>query len=80
MKILVAHRQKEVADQVYKILQYTNPYVRFFTSGLDALMLAKREEFDLIVCGTDLPVVTGFGLVLETIINLIRFCFLFSLN
>lgn len=63
MKILVVHRQKEVVDQIRKTLSHTAPYIRFFTSGLDGLLQAKVQEYDLIVCGTDLPVITGFELV-----------------
>ncbi|MBX2964567.1 MAG: response regulator [Cyclobacteriaceae bacterium] len=63
MKILVVHRQKEVVDQVRQALSSTEPYIRFFTSGLDGLLQAKIQEFDLIVCGTDLPVITGIELV-----------------
>jgi DNA-binding response OmpR family regulator len=63
MKVLVVHRQKEVADQVRQALSSTDPYIRFFSSGLDGLLQAKVQEFDLIVCGTDLPVITGFELV-----------------
>lgn len=63
MKVLVVHRQKEVADQVRLALSSTEPYIRFFQSGLDGLLQAKVQEFDLIVCGTDLPVITGFELV-----------------
>ncbi|MBX2964842.1 MAG: response regulator [Cyclobacteriaceae bacterium] len=63
MKILVVHRQKEVVDQVRQALSNTEPYIRFFTSGLDGLLQAKIQEFDLIVCGTDLPVITGIELV-----------------
>ena len=63
MKVLVVHRQKEVVDQVRLALSSTEPYIRFFQSGLDGLLQAKVQEFDLIVCGTDLPVITGFELV-----------------
>ena len=32
-------------------------------SGLDGLLTSRIENFDLIICGTDLPVVTGFELI-----------------
>ncbi|MBX2961106.1 MAG: response regulator [Cyclobacteriaceae bacterium] len=63
MKILVVHRQKEVANHVRVALSGTEPYIRYFTSGLDGLLQAKAHDFDLIVCGIDLPVITGFEMV-----------------
>lgn len=39
------------------------PVVRYFNSGLDGLHAVRVELFDLIVCGTDLPVITGFELI-----------------
>jgi CheY-like chemotaxis protein len=63
MKILVVHRQKETADLIKAVLKGINPVVRHTESGLDGLLTSRIEHFDLIICGTDLPVVTGFELV-----------------
>jgi len=64
MKILVVHRQKvEVIEQIKSVLQTNNSIIRFSDSGLDGLLAARIESFDLIICGTDLPVITGFELV-----------------
>jgi DNA-binding response OmpR family regulator len=63
MKILVVHRQKEVVDQIKSVLQKSEPFIRYSNSGLDGLLAARVENFDLIICGTDLPVITGFELV-----------------
>jgi CheY-like chemotaxis protein len=63
MKILVVHRQKMVLDQVKSVLQDNTAVVRFTDSGLDGLLTSRIESFDLIICGTDLPVITGFELV-----------------
>lgn len=63
MKILVVHRQKEVTDQIRSVLQIDNSIIRFSDSGLDGLLAARIETFDLIICSTDLPVITGFELV-----------------
>lgn len=63
MKILVVHRQKEVVDQIKSVLHKCEPFVRYSDSGLDGLLAARVENFDLIICGTDLPVITGFELV-----------------
>ena len=63
MKILVVHRQKETVSQVQSVLSGSNPVVLHTESGLDGLLTSRIEHFDLIICGTELPVVTGFELV-----------------
>lgn len=63
MKILVVYRQKLVVDQVKSVLFDNNPVIIYFNSGLDGLLTSRIESFDLIICGTDLPVITGFELV-----------------
>jgi CheY-like chemotaxis protein len=63
MKILVVHRQKQTVDSIKSVLSGCNPVVRHTESGLDGLLTSRIEHFDLIICGTDLPVVTGFELV-----------------
>src|SRR5688572_18195258 len=63
MKILVVHRQKMVVDHVKSVLHDNSPVVIHTDSGLDGLLTSRIESFDLIICGTDLPVITGFELV-----------------
>jgi len=63
MKILVVHRQKSIVDQIKSLLGSCNPVVLHAVTGLDGLLTSRVERFDLIICGTDLPVVTGFELV-----------------
>jgi len=63
MKILVVHRQKLVADQIKLVLHDNSPVVIYSDSGLDGLLTSRIESFSLIICGTDLPVVTGFELI-----------------
>src|SRR5678815_4731413 len=63
MKILVVHRQKETVVQIKSVLSGCNPVVLQTESGLDGLLTSRIEHFDLIICGTDLPVVTGFELI-----------------
>ena len=63
MKILVVHRQKMVVDQVKSILQDNSPVVIYCDSGLDGLLTSRIDSFELIICGIDLPVVTGFEVV-----------------
>jgi len=63
MKILVVHRQKEVIEQIKSVLHPSNSIIRFSDSGLDGLLAARIESFDLIICSTDLPVITGFEVI-----------------
>lgn len=57
MKVLVVHRQSNVLEYVKEEL---NPwYVKKMLSGLDGLLSARMERYDLVLCGLDLPVVTG---------------------
>jgi len=62
MKILVVHRQKSNVDLIKSVLSSSKPVVLYTESGLDGLLTSRIEYFDLIICGTDLPVVTGFEL------------------
>jgi DNA-binding response OmpR family regulator len=62
MKILVVHRQEKVTSQIKSALG-NNAIIRYANSGLDGLLAARVEAFDLIICSTDLPMVTGFELV-----------------
>lgn len=62
MKILVVHRQEEVTKQIKSALS-DKAILRYANSGLDGLLAARVESFDLIICSTDLPMVTGFELV-----------------
>ncbi len=63
MKILVVHRQTKTVDRIKSVLSSCNPVVLHTESGLDGLLTSRIEHFDVIICGTDLPVVTGFDLI-----------------
>jgi two-component system chemotaxis response regulator CheY len=63
MKILVVHREVSVLNQIKSVLSDSETLVRFYNSGLDGLLAIRVEKFDLIICGTDLPVITGFELI-----------------
>ena len=63
MKILVVHRQRKTVDQIKSVLSRCNPVVLYTESGLDGLLTSRIEHFDVIICGTDLPVVSGFELI-----------------
>ena len=61
MKVLVVHRQESVLQIIKEQMKVWS--IRSYTSGLDALIASKFETFDLILCGQNLPVVTGIELV-----------------
>ena len=61
MKVLVVHRQEVVCNNIKN--QLGQWYVETYSNGLEGLMAAKLESFDLILCGQDLPVVTGIEMV-----------------
>jgi CheY-like chemotaxis protein len=73
-RILVVHRQVVVLEEVKSILERFEPYLRQYTCGIDGLQASKLEHFDLILCGTDLPLITGFEMV-RSIRNLSKNCF-----
>jgi DNA-binding response OmpR family regulator len=63
MKILVVHRQTAVVEEIKLSLGHLQPVIRYYNSGLDGLIASRMEKFNLIVCSTELPVVTGYELV-----------------
>ena len=61
MKVLVVHRQEAVLQNIkHQLGQW---HVEAYGNGLEGLMAAKMATFDLILCGQDLPVVTGIEVV-----------------
>ena len=63
MKVLVVHRLVSVLDDIKSMLSDDVNVFRYYSSGLDGLLAARVEAFDLIICGTDLPVITGFEVI-----------------
>ncbi|MBS1558154.1 MAG: response regulator [Bacteroidetes bacterium] len=61
MKVLVVHRQQQILQNIKAQLQ--NWYVESYDNGLEGLLAAKLSYFDLILCGQDLPVVTGIEMI-----------------
>jgi len=61
MKVLVIHRQEVVLQNIR--IQLGQWHVEAYTNGLEGLMAAKLSTYDLILCGQDLPVVTGIEVV-----------------
>ena len=61
MKVLAAHWQEEVLREVERTLP-SDWIVCSATNGLDALLSARAEHFDLILGCLNLPVVSGIEL------------------
>ena len=61
MKVLVVHRQEDVLQNIKDQLEHW--HIEAYGNGLEGLMAAKMSMFDLILCGQDLPVVTGIEMV-----------------
>ena len=61
MKVLVVHRQEAVRQNIKN--QLGQWYVESYDNGLEGLMAAKLDSFDLILSGQDLPVVTGIEMI-----------------
>ncbi len=63
LKVLVVHRQEAMLDEMKSILDKFGPYMRLYHCGIDGLQAGRIETFDLILCGIDLPLITGFEMV-----------------
>lgn len=50
-------------ESIRNLLRESLPYIRSYRLGLDGMMAARIESYDLIICGTQLPVVTGFEMI-----------------
>ena len=74
MKILVVHRQKSTVEVIMSVLSESKSVVLQTESGLDGLLTSRIEHFDMIICGTDLPVVTGFELIRTIRTNSVNRC------
>ncbi|MCU0384365.1 MAG: response regulator [Cyclobacteriaceae bacterium] len=63
MKILVINRQEKVIGHIISVLASANVVAHQCTCGLEGLMAARAEQYDLIVAHTNLPVITGFEMI-----------------
>lgn len=63
MKTLVINRQGKVIGHILSVLASANAVVHQYTCGLEGLMAARVEQYNLIIVNTNLPVITGFEVI-----------------
>lgn len=63
MKVLIIHRQKLFLQKLKEKFISGGWHVHASDNGLDGLLTARHYPFDLILCGFDLPVVSGTEIV-----------------
>jgi DNA-binding response OmpR family regulator len=63
VKILVINRQEKVIGHIISVLASAKAVTHQCSSGLEGLMAARAEQYDLIVAHTNLPVITGFEMI-----------------
>jgi len=61
MKVLVVHQSEAVVADIKA--HWGQWIIHTVPSGLDGLMTCRSQVFDLILCGLDLPVVTGIEMI-----------------
>jgi len=63
LRVLVVHRQASVANDIKRQFDSAGWLVHTAHSGLDGLLAARKESFNLILSAIDLPVITGIEMV-----------------
>lgn len=63
MEVLIIHRQDSFLQKVREKFFLGGWHATTTQSGLDGLMIARHQRFDLILSGFDLPVVSGTELI-----------------
>ena len=61
MKALIVHREEAVCQNIKN--QLGQCCSKSYCDGLQGLIAARQESFDLILCGQDLPVVSGIEMI-----------------
>ena len=59
MNVLIIHRQSSFLQSVKEKFLLGGWQVTTSNNGLDGLLTARHHRFDLVLCGIDLPVVSG---------------------
>lgn len=63
LRVLVVHRQEGFGQRIKSQLENSGWHSRLAVTGLDGLLAARRESFDVILCSADLPIITGVEMV-----------------
>jgi CheY-like chemotaxis protein len=63
MNVLIIHRQQSFLQKVKEKFLLGGWQVHTTDNGLDGLLTARHHPFDLVLCGFDLPVVSGTEVV-----------------
>lgn len=66
MEVLIIHRHVSFLQKVREKFLLGGWHAITTQSGLDGLMIARHQQFGLILCGFDLPVVSGTELIRST--------------
>ena len=66
MNVLIIHRQQSFLEKIKEKFLLGGWHVQTTDCGLDALLTARHHPFDLMVCGFDLPMVSGTEVVRST--------------
>ena len=63
LSILVVDDEEEICNILDKFFSRVGHMVKAVSSGAEAIELAKREDFDLVICDLTMPGVTGYDLI-----------------
>ena len=63
MTVLIIHRQQSFLQRIKQNFLQGGWRVHTTDNGLDGLLTVRHHQFDLILCGFDLPVVSGTEVV-----------------
>ena len=63
LSILVVDDEEEICNILDKFFSRVGHMVKAVSNGAEAIELAKREDFDLVICDLTMPGVTGYDLI-----------------
>lgn len=82
-KILVVEDEIAILENVGELLEIQGYQVLSATNGLDAIRYANYDQPDLVICDISMPVMDGFGVLMElksnAVTNRMPFVFLTAL-
>jgi DNA-binding response OmpR family regulator len=61
LKVLLVHPKEELIHEVKNFLGHT--VIHYASDGADGLFAGRMEEYDLVVCALDLPLITGLEMI-----------------